>query len=207
MQIVSLKMPKAVEGKQNCRVEVSNRLAASEDLNAEMRINSALATTEEKIRIPSKEHSCYYELKKHRPWFGERCSYLLDRRKQTEQHLNRPRTYFPQLLNVHDVSDVRQKHLTANPLVPGPRALEVEIAIAKFKFPGSDQISAELIQSGDETLVSAIYKPINCIWNKEKLPLQWKEHTVHKKSKKSRELSGISLHKRHSSLKVKSINR
>jgi hypothetical protein len=54
-------------------------------------------------------------------------------------------------LNVHNVSDVRQIEVhTAESLVPGPSHPEVEMAIAKlkkYKSPGSDQISAELIQA------------------------------------------------------------
>jgi hypothetical protein len=54
-------------------------------------------------------------------------------------------------LNVHNVSDVRQIEIhTAEPLVPGPSHLEVEIAIAKlkkYKSPDSDQIPADLIQA------------------------------------------------------------
>jgi hypothetical protein len=46
--------------------------------------------------------------------------------------LNRWKNYFSQLLNVHNVSDVRQIEVhTAEPLVPGP-SLEVEIAIANI---------------------------------------------------------------------------
>jgi hypothetical protein len=48
--------------------------------------------------------------------------------------------------------------------VPGSSHLEVEIAIAKFKkykSPVSDQILAELIQSGGEILVSVINKLIS----------------------------------------------
>jgi hypothetical protein len=71
---------------------------------------------------------------------------------------------------VHKVSDVRQIEVhTAEPLVPGPSRLEVEIAIAKlkkYKSPGFDQIPAELIQVGSETLLSAIRKLINSVWNK-----------------------------------------
>jgi hypothetical protein len=52
-------------------------------------------------------------------------------------------------LNVHNVSDVKWLEIyTAEPLVPGPNHLGVEIAIAKlkkYKYPGSDQILAELI--------------------------------------------------------------
>jgi hypothetical protein len=92
--------------------------------------------------------------------------------------LNRWKSYFSQLLNVHGISDVRQIEIhTAEPLVPDPHLLGVEIAIAKlkkYKSPGSDQILAELIQLGGETLVSMIHKLITSIWNKEELPNQWK---------------------------------
>jgi hypothetical protein len=60
--------------------------------------------------------------------------------------LNRWNDCFSQLLNVHNVNDVRQTEVhTAEPLVPGPSCLEVETAIAKlkkYKSPGSDQIPA-----------------------------------------------------------------
>jgi hypothetical protein len=65
--------------------------------------------------------------------------------------LNMWKNYYPQLLNVHYVSDVRQIGVHgAEPLVPGPSHLEVEIAFAKlkkFNSPGSDLIPAELIQA------------------------------------------------------------
>jgi hypothetical protein len=51
----------------------------------------------------------------------------------------------------------------AEPLVPGPSRLEVEIAIAKlkkYKSPGSAQIPAELIQAGGEILLYVIHKLI-----------------------------------------------
>jgi hypothetical protein len=107
-----------------------------------------------------------------------------------------------QLLNVHNVSDVRQIEVhTAEPLVPGPSRLEVEIAIAKlkqYKSSGIDQIPAELIQAGREMLLSAIHKLINSIWNKEELPDQWKEYIivpVHKRGDKTdcNNYRGISL--------------
>jgi hypothetical protein len=77
----------------------------------------------------------------------------------TDSHniLNRCKNYFSQLLNVHNVSDIRQIEVhTAEALVPGPSHLQVEIAIAKlkkYKSPGTDQILAELIQAGGEILV------------------------------------------------------
>jgi hypothetical protein len=96
--------------------------------------------------------------------------------------------YFSQLLNVHNASDVRQIEMhTPEPLVSGLSLLEIQIAIAKlkkYKTPGSDQITAELIQAGGETFVSVINKLFNSIWNKEELPDQWKESisvAIHKK--------------------------
>jgi hypothetical protein len=41
-----------------------------------------------------------------------------------------------------------------------------------YKSPDSDQIPAELVQAGGKILRSKIYKLINSIWNKEKLPDQ-----------------------------------
>jgi hypothetical protein len=93
--------------------------------------------------------------------------------------LNRCKNYFCQLLNVHGVNDIRQTEIyTAEPLVPEPRSFEVEIAIEKLKrnkSPRIDQILAELIQAGGNTLCSEIHKLIDCIWNKEELSEQWKE--------------------------------
>jgi hypothetical protein len=95
--------------------------------------------------------------------------------------LNRWKNYFSQLLNVHNVSDVRQIEVhTVETLVPGLSCVEVEIAIAKlkkYKLPGSDQIPVELIQ-GDETSLSAFHKLINSIRNKEELPNGRKESII-----------------------------
>jgi hypothetical protein len=105
---------------------------------------------------------------------------------------NKCKNYLSRLLNVHNVSDVRQIEVhTAEPLVHRPRGLEVEIARAKlkeYKSPGSDQIPAELIQAGGKTLLSAIHKLINSVWNKEELPDQWKESVIvpiHKRTDKT----------------------
>jgi hypothetical protein len=79
-------------------------------------------------------------------------------------------------------NDVMQTEIhTAEPLVPEPSSSEVEIAIEKlksYKSPGINQIPAELIQAGENTLRSEIHKLNNCIWNKEELPEQWKESII-----------------------------
>jgi hypothetical protein len=58
-------------------------------------------------------------------------------------------------------------------LLPESRPLEVKIAIEglkKYKLPSINQILAELIQAGSNTLYSKIHKLIKSIWNKEELP-------------------------------------
>jgi hypothetical protein len=65
--------------------------------------------------------------------------------------------------------------------VPEPSASEVEVTIGKlkrYKSPGVDQIPAELIKAGGDTLHLEICKLIKLIWNKEELPHQWKESVV-----------------------------
>jgi hypothetical protein len=72
--------------------------------------------------------------------------------------LKREKIFFSQVLYMHGVHDVRQMDIhMAEPLVPEPSLVEVEIAIEKlkrYKFPGTDQISAKLIKAGGETLCS-----------------------------------------------------
>jgi hypothetical protein len=75
----------------------------------------------------------------------------------------------------------RKKYVQLSPLVPDPSPSEVKIATAKLKryrSPGGDQIPAELIQAGGETLSSEIHKSINSISNKAELPQQWKESII-----------------------------
>ena len=95
-------------------------------------------------------------------------------------------------IRLHGVHDVMQtKTHTAKPLVPEPSAFEVDLAIEKLrshKSPGIDQIPAELIKEGGRTIRYQIHKLIFCIWNKEKLPEEWKEWIIvqiHKKGDKT----------------------
>jgi hypothetical protein len=113
------------------------------------------------------------------------------------------KNYFFQILNVHGVIAVRRAEIrTAEPLVPEPSAMEVELAIEKLKshkLPGIDQIPAELIKVGGRTICCAIHKLIIAIWNKEELPEEWKESItvpIHKKGDNKTDCNkyrGISL--------------
>jgi hypothetical protein len=82
MERFNLKKLNEVEGKKQYGVEVSKRFAALEDLDVEVEINSAWETIRENIKISPKESQGYYELKNDKPWFDNRCSKLLDQRKE-----------------------------------------------------------------------------------------------------------------------------
>ena len=75
---------------------------------------------------------------------------------------------------MHGLKDVGQVEIpTADPLVPEPSAIEVELAIDKLKShkePGIDEIPAELIKAGGGKICLEIHKLITSIWKKEKLP-------------------------------------
>jgi hypothetical protein len=57
MERFNLKKLNEIEGKEQFRVEVSNRFAALEDLDTEVEINSVLEMTRENINISAKEES------------------------------------------------------------------------------------------------------------------------------------------------------
>jgi hypothetical protein len=84
MERFSLKKLNQVHGKEQFCVEVSNRFAALEDLDAEVEINNAWETIRENIKISANQSVGYFELKKHKPWFNKVCTKLLDQRKQTK---------------------------------------------------------------------------------------------------------------------------
>jgi hypothetical protein len=55
-----------------------------EDLDTEVEINSAWEAIRENIQISAKESLGYFEMKKHKPWFDEGYSKLLDQRKEAK---------------------------------------------------------------------------------------------------------------------------
>jgi hypothetical protein len=71
MERFNLKRLNEVEVKEQYRVEVSNRFAALEDLDAEVEINNAWKMIRESIKVSAKESLSYCEMKKHKPWFDQ----------------------------------------------------------------------------------------------------------------------------------------
>jgi hypothetical protein len=84
MESFNLKKLNDVESKEQFCIEVSNRFAALEDLDTEVEINSVWETIRENIKISAKESLGYFEFKKHKPWFDEGCSKLLDQGKEAK---------------------------------------------------------------------------------------------------------------------------
>jgi hypothetical protein len=106
--------------------------------------------------------------------------------------LNRWKSYFCHLLTVHGVNDFREAELhTAGTLLSEVSSFEFQIAIEKlkgYKSPGTDQLLAEVIQAGDNSLHSGIRKLINYIYSREELSQQWKEsitEPIYKKGEKT----------------------
>jgi hypothetical protein len=71
MERFNLKKLYEVESKVKYHVEVLNRSAALENLDAEVEINSAWEMIRENISISAKESLGFFKLKKHKPWFDE----------------------------------------------------------------------------------------------------------------------------------------
>jgi hypothetical protein len=90
-----------VEGKEQYCVEVSNRFAVLEHLDAEEDSISAWETIRENIKISTKQNVGYYELKKHKSAFDEGCSKLLNQEKQAK------------LLRLQDPSEIIKKDSVA----------------------------------------------------------------------------------------------
>jgi hypothetical protein len=84
MERVNLKKLNETEGKQQYRVEVSNRFAALEGLDVEVETISDWEIITETINISAKECLGYCELKKHKPWVDQACLKLVDQRKQAK---------------------------------------------------------------------------------------------------------------------------
>jgi len=68
-----------------------------------------------------------------------------------------------------------------------PRISEIEEAIKKLKknkAPGEDGIPAELLQAKSRLSAEILHRPINTIWEEERVPESWKKGIIIKLPKK-----------------------
>jgi hypothetical protein len=68
MERFNLKKLNEVESKEQYCIEISNRFAASENLDTEVDVNKAWETIRENIKISAKVSLGYYILKKNKSW-------------------------------------------------------------------------------------------------------------------------------------------
>jgi hypothetical protein len=148
--------PKGVKGNKsdlnNIRCEISRHFKNKKreylkDKINELAMNSKNMNIRDLYRGIDEFKRGYYNLVKYEN------GYLPD----SHNILKRLKNYFSQLVNVHSVRGIRQIEIhTVEPVVCGHSPSEVKIAIVKlekYKVPGSDQIPAELIEAGSETLL------------------------------------------------------
>jgi hypothetical protein len=84
MEKKNLKKLNDIEGKEQYRVEISNRFVVLENLDTGVDVNKACETIRQNIKISAKESIRYYILKKHKPWFDEGYTKFI-RLKETSQ--------------------------------------------------------------------------------------------------------------------------
>jgi hypothetical protein len=108
MERFNVKKLNEVESKEKYCVEFSNRFAVLEVLDAGVEINTIWKTIRENINISVKESLGYYELKKHKPWYDEGSSELLDQRKQAKLQWLQDRNE----INGDNLNNVKPTHIS-----------------------------------------------------------------------------------------------
>jgi hypothetical protein len=73
------------------KVEISNWFTALESLDDTFDINNTWESIRENIKTSAKDSLGYQKLKHNKPWFDDKCSKLIDQRKQAKlQWLQNP---------------------------------------------------------------------------------------------------------------------
>jgi hypothetical protein len=91
MQRFDLRKLNDAEVKEQYQVKITNRFAAFENFDDNGNMIKAWENMRENIKTSAKESLRYYELRRHKPWFDDECSKLMDRRKQAKlQWLQNP---------------------------------------------------------------------------------------------------------------------
>ena len=66
------------------QIEITNRFAAFENVNADEDVNRTWEIIKENIQISANESLSLHELKQNKHWFDEECLGLLDQRKRAK---------------------------------------------------------------------------------------------------------------------------
>jgi predicted CopG family antitoxin len=76
-----------LEVKEKYQVEISNRFTVLESLDESFDINNAWESIRENIKTSAKDNLGYHRLKHNNQWFDDKCSKLIDQRKQANLQL------------------------------------------------------------------------------------------------------------------------
>jgi hypothetical protein len=107
MDVDRFNLKKLNEGevKDQYQVTIKNRFSALDNLKNNGGINRAWDAIRENIKISAKECIGHYETKRHKPWFDEECSKLVDQSKLAKlQWLQEP-----SVVNEDNMSNVRRE--------------------------------------------------------------------------------------------------
>uniref|UniRef100_H3B0L2 Reverse transcriptase domain-containing protein n=1 Tax=Latimeria chalumnae TaxID=7897 RepID=H3B0L2_LATCH len=105
-----------------------------------------------------------------------KMSAVKDKSRQIIEDEQGWKEYFEELYNVQNPAD--EKLPSTNEGEQMPKFLEEVVKISieslkKKKAPGSDNITAELLQAGEEHTVKAMHKLFNKIYKQEQVPSEW----------------------------------
>jgi hypothetical protein len=147
---------------QNLRCETSRTFRKKKREYMEGKINELETNNKNKIR------ELYTGVNEFMKGYQPRINIVWDENDNLladpQSVLNRWKNFFKQVLNVHGVHNVRWKDIQiAEPLVTEPSLVKVEITTGKlksYKYLGTDQILANVIKAGCETLCSDRHKHI-----------------------------------------------
>jgi len=93
------------EVREQYQIEITNRLAALENLNDDEDVDSTWENIKENIQTSAKESLGLHELKQNKPWFDEECLGFLDQRKQAKMQWKQD----PSQSNVDNMNNVRRE--------------------------------------------------------------------------------------------------
>ena len=80
----NLRKLKELEVKEKYQIEITNRLAALENLNVYEDVNRVWENVKENIKTSAKDSLGLHEWKQHKPWFDKECVDFLNQRKQAK---------------------------------------------------------------------------------------------------------------------------
>ena len=93
-----------LEVRKQYQIEITNRFAASENVNEDKDINRGWESIKKNIKTSATESLGMHEVKQHKPWFDEECLGILDQRKQAKMQWIQD----PSQSNVDNLNNVRQ---------------------------------------------------------------------------------------------------